>query len=257
MIRTLIIDDEPIARQGLRALLQSEPDVEIIGECGDGLQAVEEIETHSPDLVLLDIQMPELDGFGVIEALGRRPAPIFIFITAFDEFALRAFAAHALDYLLKPVKAEAFRFALQRARALLQSEQRAGFEQKLAALLHDRPRREKYLERFVVKSMGRVDLIKVEEVDWLEAEGDYVGLHYHGKKHLLRAKIGALEGQLNPGQFVRIHRSTIVRLDALKTMHASTNGDYVVFLKNGAQLNLSRNYREKVFAQIQNQVARQ
>ncbi|MGH7495544.1 MAG: LytR/AlgR family response regulator transcription factor [bacterium] len=216
MMRTLIVDDEPIARQGLRALLAHEHEVEIIGECGDGLQAVEDIEAKTPDLVLLDIQMPELDGFGVIAAVEPRALPILIFITAYDEFALRAFAAHALDYLLKPVKAEAFRFALQRARAVLQAGRGASFEQKLAALLRDLPGREKYLERFVIKSLGRVDLIKVDEVDWLQAEGDYVGLHHHGKKHLLRAKLGELEAQLNPSRFVRIHRSTIVRIDVIK-----------------------------------------
>ncbi len=251
MLRTLIVDDEPIARQGLRAMLSGEPGVEIVGECGDGLQAVTEIESKSPDLVLLDIQMPELDGFGVIETLRKNRLPVFIFITAYDEFALRAFEAHALDYLLKPVKAEAFRFALQRARALLQAEQSSGFEHKLAALLHDLPKRQRYLERFVIKSMGRVDLIKAVEVDWLEAEGDYVRLHHHGKRDLLRAKIGELEAQLNPRQFVRIHRSIIVRMEAIKTMQAATNGDYLVFLKNGPRLNLSRNYREQVLQRLQ------
>ena len=251
MMRTLIVDDEPIARQGLRSLLAHEYDVELIGECGDGLQAVEEIETKTPDLVLLDIQMPELDGFGVVSAVEPRALPIFIFITAYDEFALRAFAAHALDYLLKPVKAEAFRFALHRARAVLQGGRGASFDQKLAALLGDLPGRGKYLERFVIKSVGRVDLIKVDEVDWLQAEGDYVGLHHRGEKHLLRAKIGELETQLNPTQFVRIHRSTIVRIDAIQTLQAATNGDYFVFLKTGVRLHLSRSYRERVFEYLQ------
>ena len=251
MIRTLIVDDEPIARQGVRLLLQEEPDFEILGECGDGLQAVADIEAQKPDVVLLDIQMPELNGFGVVEALDLRQKPIFIFITAYDEFALRAFAAHALDYLLKPVKAEAFRFAAQRARALVRGEQGAPFEHSLAALLRDLPGREKYLERFVVKSMGRVDLIKASEVDWLEAEGDYVGLHHQGKKDLLRAKIGDLETQLNPRVFVRIHRSRIVRIDAIKTMHAASNGDYLIVLQNGSKLNLSRNYREQVLQRLQ------
>lgn len=251
MIRALIVDDEPIARQGLRALLAQEKDVEIVAECGDGLQALAEIDAHAPDLVLLDIQMPELDGFGVVETLGPGRRPIFIFITAYDEFALRAFTAHALDYLLKPVKAEAFRFALQRARDWLRVEQHAVFEHKLAALLQQFPEQGRYLERFVIKSLGRVDLVKASEVDWISAAGDYVTLHQRGHQHLLRAKIGELETRLDPRQFARIHRSTIVRLEAIKSLQAASTDDYLVFLKNGAQLNLSRSYRDRLFALMQ------
>ncbi|MEK7727200.1 MAG: LytTR family DNA-binding domain-containing protein [candidate division KSB1 bacterium] len=249
-IRTLLVDDEPIARRGLRSLLKAEPEVEIIGECGDGLQAVEEIASTAPDLVLLDIQMPEIDGFSVIETLGLERMPLFIFITAYDDFALRAFRVHALDYLLKPVKAALLHDALVRVRALLAAHSHAREEQRLAALLRDLSNTQCYAERLVVKEKDGILVVKVSEVLWFEACGDYVRIQHHGKKHLLREKIGELEQRLDPKQFARIHRSAIVKLDAIKTMTPLTNGDYSVTLHDGTRLTLSRTYREKFFTHL-------
>ncbi len=255
-IRTLLVDDEPLARRGLRNLLKAEPDIEIIGECGDGLQAVEDIAGKTPDLVLLDIQMPELDGFSVIETLGLERMPMFIFITAYDDFVLRAFRVHALDYLLKPVKAPLLQEALAHARTALAAHAHKPEEQRLAALLRDLSIAQRYAERLVVKERERereresIVVLKVSEVQWFEGYGDYVRLHQNGKKHLLREKIGELEQRLDPKQFVRIHRSAIAKLDSVKTMTPLTNGDYNVTLNDGTRLTLSRTYREKFFARL-------
>lgn len=249
-IRTLIVDDEPIARRGLRNLLKAELEVEVIGECGDGLQAVEEIARSTPDLVLLDIQMPECDGFSVIETLGLARMPLFIFITAHDDFALRAFRVHALDYLLKPVKAAQLHEALARARAQLATHAPAQEEPHFAALMRELATAQRYVERFVVKEKDGIFIIKTSEVQWLEAHGDYVRLHHHGKKHLLREKISELEQRLDPKQFARIHRSTMLKLDCIKTMTPLTNGDYSVMLHDGTRLTLSRTFRENFFARL-------
>ncbi len=249
-IRTLIVDDEPIARRGLRSLLKAELDLEIIGECGDGIQAVEDIASKNPDLVLLDIQMPELDGFSVIETLGLERMPAFIFITAYDDFAVRAFRVHALDYLLKPVKAPLLRAALERARMMLTANVRQQEEQRLTGLLRELGAAQRYAEHLVVKANGKLLVLKVREVLWFEAYGDYIRIHQNGKKFLLREKIGSLEARLDPAQFLRIHRSTIVKLDGLKELTPLTNGDYSTILSDGAQLTLSRTYREKFFSRL-------
>lgn len=246
-IRTLIVDDEPIARRGLRNLLKAEAGIEIIGECGDGVQAVEDIRRKKPDLVLLDIQMPEMDGFAVIAHLGVERMPAFIFITAYDDFALRAFRVHALDYLLKPVKAPLLHAALERARTMQSSNSDT---QKLAALLRQLPEAQRYAERVTIKVNDNLLVLKVQEIQWFEAYGDYVRVHHRGKTFLLREKIGALETRLNPAQFARIHRSALVRIDCVKEMSPLTNGDYAVTLNDGVRLTLSRTYREKFFARL-------
>lgn len=250
-IRTLVIDDEPLARRGVRHLLKSEPDIEILGECGDGLQAVEEITAQTPDLILLDVQMPEMDGFAVLQALTAGRPPLVIFITAYDEFALHAFQAHALDYLLKPIKPHLFKVALNRVRAVLQYQQTRVFEQKIEALLQHLPSSKRYVERLLVRTAGGVQILPVHEIDWFEAEGDYVRIHKSGKKYLLRERMNALEARLNPQKFLRIHRSAVVNIDRIHAMQSRTNGDYAVILTSGAQLTLSRTYREKAFAILQ------
>lgn len=247
MLRTLIVDDEPIARRGLRNLLKAEPDIEIIGECGDGAQAVEDIARTNPDLVLLDIQMPEMDGFEVIANLGLESMPAFIFITAYDDFALRAFRVHALDYLLKPVKAPLLHATLERARRALSSKDES---QKLAALLRHLGETQRFTERVTIKTNDSILVLKVHEVQWFEAYGDYVRVHHRGKTYLLREKIGALEARLDPAQFARIHRSALVKIDCVKEMSPLTNGDYAVTLNDGARLTLSRTYREKFFTHL-------
>ncbi len=245
-IRTLLVDDEALARERLRALLASEPDVDIIGECADGAEAVATLERETPDLVFLDVQMPELDGFGVLaEARPARP-PLVVFTTAYSEHALRAFEVHALDYLLKPFDRERLQVTLQRVREHLRLAQTGALNDKLNALLAEmRPPSQK-ADRLVVKSGGRVLLIRTAEVDWIEAADNYVNLHVGSESHMLRETMASLETRLDPRQFLRISRSTIVNLDRVKELQPMFHGDYVVILRNGARLSLSRNYRDKL-----------
>jgi two-component system LytT family response regulator len=245
-MRVLIIDDEPLARQRLRALLEEEPDLEVAGECADGRQAVEAIRAHHPDLIFLDVRMPELDGFGVLAALAEEPRPAVIFVTAYDRFALKAFEVNALDYLLKPFDRERFRKAVGRARALVGRDQGEEVREQLRALLEGAPGGRKYLDRVVIKSSARVFFLRVEEIDWVEAAGNYLKLHAGGEAHLLRETMANLEARLDPTRFLRIHRSTIVNLERIQELQPWFHGDYVVLLRDGTRLTLSRSYRQKL-----------
>mgnify|MGYP001228223665 CR=1 FL=1 len=249
----LIIDDEPLARKGIRSLLKSERDIEIAGECADGLEAVEAIQDKRPDLVFLDIQMPGLDGFGVIEAIGVERMPVIVFVTAYDLHALKAFQVHAIDYLLKPLNPERFREALERARRMATTSRPGDLGARILDLLQSvRPTGERYTERFVIRSLGRVTVVPVTDVEWIQAEGDYVELRTpHGRKYLLRGKISALEEHLDPSLFIRIHRSTLVRIDRIRELRPHFNGDHAVYLQDGTRLSLSRTYRERVFRSLE------
>ena len=250
-IRALIADDEPLARKGLRKLLSREDGVEVVAECADGLEAVETIQRVAPDLAFLDIRMPGLDGFGVVEAIGAPRMPVTVFVTAFDEHALRAFDIHAVDYLLKPVTPGRLRVAVERAEAILGAADRRAVERRIEALIGAlRPAGEK-IERFVIRSVGKVAVVPVSEVEWIEADGDYVKLHTAGKVHLHRERISALEELLDPREFVRIHRSTIVRISRIAELRPLVNGDHLVVLRGGEQLSLSRTLRDRVFAALQ------
>src|SRR5215475_6077749 len=243
-IGALIVDDEPLARERITDLLIGDPEDEIIGECGDGLAAVEAIEAHKPDLLFLDVQMPELDGFGVLETIEQMP--VIIFVTAYDQYALRAFEVHALDYLLKPFDRERFDKALQRARHQIARERAGAVNQELVALLSDLKARPKPLERLVIKAGGRVFFLRVDEIDWIEAAANYVKLHVGKESHLLRETINGLAAKLDPDKFLRIHRSIIVNLERVKELQPWFHGDYVVIMQDGAQLTSSRNYREQL-----------
>jgi two-component system LytT family response regulator len=256
-IRTLIVDDEPLARRNLRVLLEKDPEIEIVEECRNGREAVKAIETLSPDLIFLDIQMPEMDGFDVLERVGPDHIQAIIFVTAFDQYALKAFDVHALDYLLKPFDDERFAHALQRAKSQIQAHEINRLSSRLLALLEEREserqgsRSEKnYLTRLMIKVSGRVVLLKVDEIDFIEADGNYAKLNVGRKVHLLREKMHDLEGRLDPAKFVRIHRSIIVNLDRIKEMHPHFNGDYIVVLDDGRQLRLSRTRRENLEAKL-------
>jgi two-component system LytT family response regulator len=255
-IRTLIVDDEPLARRNLRLLLEKDPQIEIIGECRNGREAVTALKSFSPELVFLDIQMPEMDGFDVLAEVGPKQIQAIIFVTAFDQYALKAFEVHALDYLLKPFDDARFHKALDQAKSQIEQRQINKISRKLLALLEDREYRQQdrqqrpYLTRLMVKLASRVVLLKVSEIDWIEADGNYAKLHIGRKSHLLREKMHDLEAQLNPKKFVRIHRSIIVNLDRIKEMHPHFNGDYVVVLEDGAQLKLSRSRREHLEARL-------
>lgn len=249
-MRTLIVDDEPVARRRLRRLLRAERDVEIAGECADGATAVETIRTTAPDLVLLDVQMPELDGFHVLQALGDTRMPDVIFVTAYDRYAVRAFEVHALDYLLKPVDAGRLGRALERARARLAERQRGPVDPRLLALLQDLGAERRYLTRIPVKAEGRVLVIDLADVDWIGAADNYVTLHAGAREHLLRDTMGRLERELDPERFVRIHRSAIVQLDRIRELVSDFHGDFEVVLRDGTRLTLSRSYRAKVEAAL-------
>jgi two-component system LytT family response regulator len=245
-IRTLIVDDEPLARERLSELLRSESEIEIVGECANGREALTAIEAESPDLLFLDIQMPELDGFGVVAELSPTKMPVIIFVTAYDKFALRAFEVHALDYLLKPFDRERFQKALQRAIGVIKQNDREELGQRLAALMAEIKPETKALERLAIKIDGRVLLIKVEEIDWIEAADNYVNLHVGQESHLHRETLSGLEAKLPRENFLRINRSTIVNIERVKELQPMFHGDYVVILRNGTKLSLSRGYRENL-----------
>jgi two-component system, LytTR family, response regulator len=244
MTTALIVDDEPLAREGVRLNLEGEPDVEVVGECGDGPSAVQAIRTLNPDLVFLDVQMPGLDGFGVLEELAADRMPVVIFVTAYDEFALRAFDAHALDYLLKPFDAERFQKALARARRQLSNQEVIGT--RLITMLEELHGRTRPVDRLAVRTGGRIIFLRTDEIDWIEAEGNYARLHVGGKAYLLRETMSNLEGKLDPRSFVRIHRSTIVRIDRIREMEPLFQGEYQVTLNEGTRLTSSRGYRDRL-----------
>jgi two-component system LytT family response regulator len=244
--RVLIVDDEPLARERLRMLLQDESGIDVVGEAGDAATAAESIATLSPDLVFLDVQMPGATGFDVISAVGADKMPMVIFVTAYDRYALRAFEVHALDYLLKPFDRDRFRHALGRARRQLDGRSSGDLERRLLAIVNDLKPSHGRVDRFVVKGGGRVFFVRADEIDWIEAAGNYVKLHVGNDSHLIRETMNAVEGKLSPDLFVRIHRCHIVNIEQVRELQPWFNGEYVVFLKNGTRLTLSRGYRERL-----------
>jgi two-component system, LytTR family, response regulator len=244
--RVLIVDDEPLAREGVRIHLEDQSDFEVVGEAGNGEEAVAAIRELRPDVVFLDIQMPGLDGFGVLTALAGETLPQIVFVTAYDQFALQAFEAHALDYLLKPFDEERFLRSLDRVRHQLRSHRRGDLEDRLVSLLEELGDRPRYLERFVVRAGGKILILRAEDVDWIEAAANYVKLHVGGRVYLMRETMTRLEQSLDSSHFVRIHRSTIVRVDRIRMLEPLFQGDYVVVLQDGARLPTSRTYRDNL-----------
>ena len=249
-LRTLIVDDEPVARRRMRRLLRAERDVDIVGESSNGAEAVEAIRATSPDVVLLDVQMPELDGFGVVRALSPGRLPEIIFVTAHDRYAVRAFEVHAVDYLLKPVDPDRLAGALDRARARLVARSQGPLDPRLLALLDDLASERRYLTRMPVKSEGRVLVVDLAEVDWIGAADNYVVLHVGQQEHVIRETMGRLERELDPDRFVRIHRSAIVQIDRIAELQPDFHGEFTVRLRDGTTLTLSRTYRAKVEAAL-------
>lgn len=242
-VRTIIVDDEDLARERLRSLLERQPEIEIVGEASDGKSAIELIESKKPDLAFLDVQMPELTGFEVLEALDADKRPNVVFVTAHDKFALKAFDVHAVDYLLKPFDRERFQTALRRALEKIRpAEQRsAAIDEVLREVRPAKP-----ADRLLVKSSGRVLLIKIEDIDWIESADNYISLHVGKEAHLMRETMNSVEGRLPPDKFMRISRSTIVNLERIQELQPMFHGEYVVLLRNGAKLTLSRGYRDKL-----------
>lgn len=233
-IRTLVIDDEPLARSNVAVLLRQDPEIEIVGECGSGLQAVKEIRARKPDLVFLDVQMPECDGFDVVEKLGGDLPAAVVFVTAYDQYALKAFEAGALDYLLKPFDNARFARALARAKEKL-------------AHTKESPVRS---DRLVIKGSGQIIFVKIPEIDWIEASDYYASLHVRSQTHLLRRRMSELERDLDPSMFCRIHRSSIVNLSRIRSLEVNKEGEYEVVLDNGTRLRLSRRHRKQLQARL-------
>jgi len=264
-IRALLVDDEPLAREGMRMHLALEPDIRVVGEAADGVQAVEAIRALRPDLVFLDVQMPEVDGLQVVERVGPGSMPAVIFVTAYHQHAVRAFDLHAVDYLLKPVREERLRSALARARLRLASRGEEALSAKLEALLEDfrllrarvesgesgeaaSPRR--FAAWISVAGRSSTQLVRVEDVDWFEAEGNYVRLHVGAGSHLIRSTLRGMADQLDPVTFIRIHRSTIVNVNRIREIQPWFGGDYIAVLHDGRQLRVSRSHRDQLLRPV-------
>jgi two-component system, LytTR family, response regulator len=245
-IRTLIVDDEPLARLRVRELLAKEADVEIVGEAQDGPDAVSLVRELTPDLLFLDVQMPELDGFDVLEQIGPRAIPALVFVTAYDRFALRAFEAHALDYLLKPYDDQRFAGTLQRVREQLRYRGAGELERRVRDLLADVRGGASHLERLAVQSGSRSILLPVDELDWLEAEGKYVRLHVREHAFLIRDTLTRLESVLDPARFLRVHRSIIVNAERIREVEPFFRGKYILYLRTGVRLESGRAYRSVI-----------
>jgi two-component system LytT family response regulator len=250
LIRALIVDDEPLPRERIRTLLAEHRNIEMIGECRDGQEAANAILALRPELVFLDIQMPELDGFEVLKAISPEDLPAIIFVTAFDEYAIRAFEVNAIDYLLKPINAARFEKAVLRAidrlaqfnaaaRAREPDRQLLNFVERLRA-------EQQYTTRFVVRAGSRLSFVRASDVDWIDVAENYVRLHVFGREHLVRDTLKSVESQLDPEIFVRVHRSIILNLDRIESVEPHFHGEYVVTMKDGARLTTSRSYSERL-----------
>lgn len=243
-IRALIVDDEPLARQKVRLLLSEETDVELVGESQDGVEAVAQIEAAKPDLLFLDVQMPEMDGFAVLRRIPSGLLPVVIFTTAYDEHALRAFDAHALDYLLKPFKPERFKQAVQRARELIGNKQAGAAARGLLELLGEHAPATPHLRRLTIKTPERISFVNIEDIDAIEAAGKYAVVHVGKENHVLRETMNALESNLPPDRFLRVSRSVIVNIARVQELQPMFKGENVVVLKNGKRYPATRPLKE-------------
>jgi len=242
--RVLIVDDEPLARDRIRELLRSDREVEVIGEARNGSEAIKAITTHAPDIVFLDVQMPDMDGFEVLNTLRVKRMPLIIFVTAYGHHAVRAFDVHAVDYLMKPFDRKRFAKALGHAKGQMKGPPEEADTGGIKRLLEDLKAEARYLERFAIKTGEKVLFVRAEDVDSIEAEGNYVRLNVATSSYLLRETINGIESQIDPRTFVRIHRSTIVNMNRVKELQTWARGEYRVVLHTGARYKLSRGYRE-------------
>jgi two-component system LytT family response regulator len=246
-IKALIVDDELLARKFIRRMLKQDPDFEIAGESGNGKEAVEMIRAQKPDVVFLDVQMPEMDGFGVLEAVGLGQLPDIVFTTAYESYAIRAFELHALDYLLKPFDQQRFRDAIKYAKERVHSRQQEDGRLQIGALLERINSKQAYLDRLIIRADGRITFLNTREIDWIEADDKYVHLHTGTGARMVRQTLTAMEAQLDPVKFVRVHRSTMVNVDRIKELQPLFNGEYSVLMDDKTKLTLSRKYKDKLF----------
>jgi two-component system, LytTR family, response regulator len=249
-IRTVIANDEALARKKLRLLLSTESGVTVVAECHDGKQTLAAVQTHKPDLLLLDIQMPNLDGFQALEHIPAEQMPLVIFTTAYDQYAIRAFEAHALDYLLKPFDQQRLNRALERVKAELLKSHEHGIKTRILDLLSKTKPESKELERLVIRSAGRVVFLALDEVDWIEAAANYLRLHVGKESFLLREGIGHISAKLDPGRFVRIHRSFIVNVNRIRELLPCDSGEHIAVLRDGKELSCSRGCRPQLMKLI-------
>ncbi len=252
LIRTVIADDERLARRRIETSLAEAPDIEVVASCSNGREVVEKVRKLSPDLLFLDVQMPAMDGFAALAELGSATPRAVIFVTAYDQYAIRAFEIHAVDYLLKPFDAQRFDASLKRARGVLEVRQQGEiFQGRLRDLLQTLSSEPQYLGRFVLKIADRIAVRNVSELDWAEADGNYVRMHFGKETHLERGKLSALAEKLDPRQFARPHRSAIVNIDRIREMRQVFHGDYVVILQDGLRIALGKAYRDQFLEQVQ------
>ena len=268
-IRTLLIDDEPRARQGIRARLQEYPNIQIVGECSSGPEAVKAINNMMPDLVFLDIQMPGMTGFEVLQNISSETLPIIIFVTAYNKYAVKAFEFHALDYLLKPIEEDRFRKTLQNIYTEFNKRNFQAYAEKLKAMMSDYLKmfqdeqrelsappglsRKEFVSRFMIKTPNHINVVSADDVIWIESAGDIVFLHTKSQKHIYRETMISLEEDLDPKKFVRIHRSAIVNIEKVKHLHPISHGDFDIHLEHDIKLRLSRTYRAKFQQALQRQ----
>jgi two-component system LytT family response regulator len=245
-IRTIIVDDEPLACRRVQRLLRPDEEIHVLGLCTNGEQAVQAIHHHRPQLLFLDIQMPGMDGFEVLDAIDKNNLPQIIFITAYDRYAIQAFEVHAVDYLLKPFDRERFEKALARAKEMIRHSEQTNISKELEAIRDEIRLKPKYLDRLVIKTGGRIYFLKSQQIDWIEAQGKYVAIHCGKESHLLREGISSVEADLDSQKFVRIHRSTIVNIEKIKELQPWFHGDCKLTLQDGTQLTLSRHYRQRL-----------
>jgi two-component system LytT family response regulator len=246
-IRAVIVDDELLARKFIRRMLKHEPDWELVGEASNGNEAVETIKSQKPDIVFLDVQMPEMDGFAVLEKVGLGQLPDIVFTTAYESYAIRAFELHALDYLLKPFDQQRFRDAIRHAKERLHSRQQEDGRRQIGALLERINSKQPYLERLIIKADGRITFLNTCEIDWIEADDKYVHLHTGKGARMVRQTLTAMEGQLDPTRFVRIHRSAMVNIERIKELQPLFSGEYSLLMEDKTKLTLSRTYKDKLF----------
>ncbi len=246
-IKALIVDDESLARKFIRRLLKEDQGVEIVGECANGKDAVAMIRKQNPDLVFLDVQMPEMDGFSLLETLGVDRLPEIVFTTAYEHYAIRAFELHAIDYLLKPFDQARFRDAIRHAKERIHYRQFEDGRLQVAALLENVKRKAEYLDRLIIRADGRITFLKTQEIDWIEADDKYVHLHTGKVVRMVRQTLSSMESQLDPKRFLRIHRSAIVNVERIKELQPMIGGEHAVVMEDGTRLTLSRKHKDQLF----------
>ncbi len=246
-LRILIVDDEPLGLAGVRSLLADEPDMEVVGEARNGQEAVARIRGLRPDVVFLDVQMPGMDGFEVLEELGTEELPLVVFVTAFDRYSLQAFEVHAVDYLLKPLTRHRFAETLRHVRRTFEGREAKAAQQRVLAFLEGLEQQRERLDRFVVRSGDRIQFLRAREVEAIEATGNYMHLYRGGESHMIRETLGALEQRLDPACFVRTHRSWIVNLEAIQELRVSEGG-YTLVTRGGTRVPVSKGHREPIDA---------